>query len=96
MISGFCIEIDENFALLSYYAASSGNFFPMFWDKLLVQHSSVKNRRKLVTLVCGLNREECRHCEVLSSVVPAYRAMQVDNSVSRWSGCGLTTVSCHS
>jgi len=30
LISGFCREVDENCALLSYYAASSGNSLHMF------------------------------------------------------------------
>jgi hypothetical protein len=34
VISGFRLEVDENCALLGYYAASSGNFFPTFQDKL--------------------------------------------------------------
>ena len=32
MISGFRREADENFALLGYYAASSGGSSPMFWE----------------------------------------------------------------
>ena len=32
MISGFRREVDVNCALLSYYAASSGNFLPTFRD----------------------------------------------------------------
>jgi len=34
MISGFRHEVDENCALLGYYAASSGNFLPKFWDNV--------------------------------------------------------------
>jgi hypothetical protein len=34
MISGFRREVDENCALLGYYAASSGNSFPAFRDKV--------------------------------------------------------------
>jgi hypothetical protein len=34
-ISGFRREVDENYALLGYYAASSGNSLPMFWDNLV-------------------------------------------------------------
>jgi len=36
VISGFRHEVDENCALLGYYAASSGNFVPTFRDNLLV------------------------------------------------------------
>jgi len=34
MISGFHRELDENCALLGYYAASSGNFLPTFGENL--------------------------------------------------------------
>jgi len=34
VISGFCREVDENCALLGYYAVSSGNFLPTCWDNL--------------------------------------------------------------
>jgi len=30
VISGFCHEVDENCALLGYYAVSSGNCLPTF------------------------------------------------------------------
>jgi hypothetical protein len=33
--SGFRYEVDENNDLLGYYAANSGNFLPIFRDKLL-------------------------------------------------------------
>ena len=33
-ISGFRHEVAENYALLSYYAASGGNFLPTFRDNL--------------------------------------------------------------
>jgi hypothetical protein len=36
LISGFRREVDENYALMGYYAASSGNFVPTFRDNLLV------------------------------------------------------------
>jgi hypothetical protein len=36
VFSGFCRKVDENCALLSYYAASSGNFLPTFQDNLSV------------------------------------------------------------
>jgi hypothetical protein len=32
----------EIWALLGYYAECSGNFFPTFWDNLLVQSSKAK------------------------------------------------------
>jgi hypothetical protein len=43
VISGFCREVDENCALLDYYAAGSGNFLPTFWDNLLVPSSRFMN-----------------------------------------------------
>jgi hypothetical protein len=41
---GFRREVDENCALLSYYAASSGNFLPTFRDNLSATSSRVKNQ----------------------------------------------------
>jgi hypothetical protein len=43
MISGFHSEVDENCAVLDYYAASSGNLVPTFLDNLSVPSSWVKN-----------------------------------------------------
>jgi hypothetical protein len=43
VISAFRPEVDENYALLRYYAATSGNFLPTFRNKLSVQSSGVKN-----------------------------------------------------
>jgi hypothetical protein len=42
VISGFRLEIDENFALLGHYAASSGNLLPTFRDNLSVLSSVVE------------------------------------------------------
>jgi hypothetical protein len=42
MISGFRREVDENCALLGYYAARSGNFLPTFLDNQSVPSSGVK------------------------------------------------------
>ena len=39
VIAGFCCKADENYALLGYYTASSGNFLPMFQNNLLVPSS---------------------------------------------------------
>jgi len=44
MISGFCRKVDENCALLGYYAASSSNSLP-FWDNLSSPSSRDKNPR---------------------------------------------------
>lgn len=40
--SGHCREVDENCALLSYYAANSGNFLPKLRNKLPVPSSRAK------------------------------------------------------
>jgi hypothetical protein len=42
VIPGLRCEIDENRALLSYYAASNGNFLPTLRDNLSVPSSRVK------------------------------------------------------
>ena len=42
VISGFRHEVYENCALLSYYAASSGNLFPTFRDNLSVPSAGVE------------------------------------------------------
>ena len=47
VISSFHCKINENCALLGYYAASSGNFLPTFRDNLLVPSSGVKKTRSL-------------------------------------------------
>ena len=36
VISGFLREVADNFALLGYYTASSGNFLPTFRENLSV------------------------------------------------------------
>jgi hypothetical protein len=36
VISGFCRKVDENCAVAGYYAVSSGNFLPTWWDNLSV------------------------------------------------------------
>jgi len=47
VISGFCHEVDENCALLDYYAVSNGNFLPTFRDNLSVPSSrSLRNNRE--------------------------------------------------
>ena len=48
MISHFCREVDENYALLGYYAASSGNFLPAFRNKLSVPSSGFKNPKGIL------------------------------------------------
>jgi len=48
MIAGFRREVQENCALLGYYAASSGNFLPTFRDPL---HHIVTVNAKLVDTI---------------------------------------------
>jgi len=43
LVSCFRLEVDENCALLSYYAESSGNSLSTFRDNLSVPYSKVKN-----------------------------------------------------
>jgi hypothetical protein len=43
MISDFRREGDEDSTLLRYYAESSGNSLPTFWDNLSVPSSKVRN-----------------------------------------------------
>jgi len=46
--SGFRREADENCALLSHYAASSGNLLPIFRDNLSVLLSGVGKKQPLL------------------------------------------------
>jgi len=46
MVSSFCCDVDENCALLGYYALSSCNSLPMFPNNLWVPSSRVKNPRR--------------------------------------------------
>jgi len=41
MISGFRHEVEENWTLVGYDAASSGNLLPMFQDNLSAPSSGV-------------------------------------------------------
>ena len=54
MISGFLHEVDENCALLDYYAACSGTSLPTFRDGLSITSSSVENKR---FVNCGFGRK---------------------------------------
>jgi len=53
LFSGFRREVDENCALLGYYAASSGNFLPKFRDNVLVSSSGVKNPKEGLFILEG-------------------------------------------
>jgi len=45
--SGFRREVDENCALLGYYATRRGNFLLTFWDNL-----SVPSSRTVIAVAC--------------------------------------------
>jgi len=42
MVSNFRREVDENYTVMGYYAASSGKSLPTFWDNLSVPSWRVK------------------------------------------------------
>jgi len=44
--SGFRREVDENCAVLGYYAAGSGNSLPTFQDNLSAPSSNAKNSKR--------------------------------------------------
>jgi len=46
LTAGFRLEVAVNYALLGYYAASGGNFLPMFRDNLSFPLSGFKNPNK--------------------------------------------------
>jgi hypothetical protein len=46
VISGFCREVDENYSLLGYYAASGGNFLPTFRNNLSVPSSASRIQKE--------------------------------------------------
>ena len=46
MMSAYCRKAAQNHTLLGYYAASSGNFLPTFWDKLLIPSLGFKNPKE--------------------------------------------------
>jgi hypothetical protein len=60
VISGFHREVDENYALLSSHAASSGNFLPAFRDNLSLPPSRVNIRNADNKLPLLLNNAEER------------------------------------
>jgi hypothetical protein len=46
VILGFRLDDDEISAVLGYYAMSSGNSLPTFWDNASVPNSRVKKSKK--------------------------------------------------
>jgi len=59
VISGFFRKVDENCALLGYYAASSGNFLPTFRYNPSV--TPFKVRLKMGKIVCPENSVRTYH-----------------------------------
>jgi hypothetical protein len=53
VISDFRRDVDEIFALLAYYAASSDNSLPTFRDNVSVPSSRVKTKSNFFTLEDG-------------------------------------------
>jgi hypothetical protein len=76
VISGFRLEVDENYALLSNYKACSGNSFPTFRDKLSVRSSRAKKfsvgpigcpETSVINFHCTLcNKPERRSCLLMN------------------------------
>jgi len=60
VILGFRREVDENCALLGYYAANSGNLLSTFRDNLSVPSSGVKNSWTLKRFVSSPKRPDRR------------------------------------
>ena len=56
VISGFRREVDKNCSILGYYAASSGNFLPTFWDTLSVPYLKMGPMIGFLTLEDGIDR----------------------------------------
>jgi len=56
--SGFRREVAENFAPLGYYATSSGNFLPTFWDNLSIASLGFKN---------GLSRNDVKKLPLVAA-----------------------------
>jgi len=46
MSTFYAVSLIEICTLLGFYAAQSGNSVPVFWDKLLVPSSGVKQSKK--------------------------------------------------
>ena len=66
-ISDFRREVYENCALLGYYAASSGNFFPAFRDNISVPSSWVRNTLPLKVWPDMLTRNFGKKLQLLTA-----------------------------
>jgi hypothetical protein len=78
VFSGFCCEVNENCALLSYYAASSGNFLPPFqttyrshldpcrWDRQVFP----KRLKEITTTRCVITQRSAVHTSHSKYPVP--------------------------
>jgi len=49
VISGFRREVNENGAVLGYYATSNDSFSPTFLDSLSVSYSGIENPKEFLT-----------------------------------------------
>jgi len=67
VISGFRREADENYALLSSYAESSGNFLPAFRDNLSLPPSrvNIRNVDKNLPLLAAEQRRRAQLSNIL-------------------------------
>ena len=70
-ISGFIREVDENCALLGYYASSSGNSLPTFWYNLSILSSVVKNPSPLKMGPINFPEKSVRNYQYLPCNSPA-------------------------
>ena len=73
LISGFCLEVNENCCLLGSYTASSGNSLPTFQDSLSVPFSG---SWPLVTLVRNYHYSLCNSPEERSFRAPVHLSVK--------------------
>jgi len=66
VISGFHHKVDENCALLGYYAASSGNFLPTFQDTLWFPSLEVEKTKGLYSWSLKIEPIGCPETSVIS------------------------------
>jgi hypothetical protein len=74
-ISGFRREVDENCALLGYYATSSGKFLQTFRDNLSIPFSGFKNKIFFITKMVPIGCPE--------TSVKIYRSLLHNNPKER-------------
>jgi len=86
MTSGFLREVNENCALLRYYAASSGNSLATFRDNLSVPPSRVKNLRPFKDETDRLSRNFGKnlHYSLLRTGIASRSGLDGPVIESRW------------